>query len=214
MGKVKLPIAIFGAKINPELMAQAVRIYLANQRRGTANTKDRGDVSGGGRKPWRQKGTGRARQGSIRSPLWVGGGVAHGPHPKDWSLKFNKKMKRKALFSALSQRYLQQKIKVIEKLNFSEPKTKKAKELIDKIGLPKRILIVLPQVDKGSYLSFRNLPDCASVMAAQLNTYLVLKYDELLIVKESLPVLEKTFLGAINSRKAIAEKEIKDVRSH
>lgn len=195
IGEVSLPTEIFGVKENPSLIAQAVRVYLSNQRMGTAHVKTRGEVSGGGRKPWKQKGTGRARQGSIRSPLWIKGGVAHGPVPKDWTLKMSKKMKKAALFSTLSTKYRSQKIKVLDVINFEKTKTKAAMQLLHKLGIEESTLIVLPRQDDKVYLSFRNLPQVETVVGNQINTYQVLNHVALLIVKDSLKLLEKTFLN-------------------
>jgi len=198
VGKVELPEEIFKTKINPDLMAQAVRVYLTNQRQGNASTKRRGEISGGGRKPWRQKGTGRARHGSIRSPIWVKGGVAHGPKPKDWSLKLSKKMKKAALFSALSQKHEEKNIKIIERLDFKKPKTKTAKDLLKILKLEKKVLIVLPKKEENTYLSFRNLLGIDSVIVNQISTYTVLDHEHILMTKDCIPVLAQTFLKQKN----------------
>ena len=192
-GTIDLPGDIFGLKVNPSLIAQAIRVYRANQRRGTASAKRRGEVSGGGRKPWRQKGTGRARHGSTRSPIWVKGGVAHGPLPKSWSLKMSKKMKKKALFSALSAKLQDKGVRVIEEFDFSEVKTKKAKELLGKLNLSRSVLVVVPEKDEKVYLSFRNVPRVDTIIANQLHVYGIISHDVLLIAQKAIPVLEKTF---------------------
>ena len=193
-GTTALPSEIFGLKVNSAIISQAVRVYLMNQRRGTASAKKRGEVSGGGRKPWRQKGTGRARHGSIRSPIWVKGGVAHGPLPKDWSLKMSKKMKKKALLSSLSAKFQNQSIKVIESLSFDKVKTKKAKELLKKLELSRSVLVVVPQKNDNVYLSFKNIPRVDTVIAKQINTYEVVSHDVILLVKDSIKEIKKTFI--------------------
>lgn len=204
-GTINLPTDIFGLETNPSLIAQAVRVYRANQRRGTATAKRRGEVSGGGKKPWKQKGTGRARHGSTRSPIWVKGGVAHGPLPKDWSLKMSKKMKKKALFSALSAKLQDKGIRVIEEFDFNEIKTKDAKNLLRKLELSRSVLVVVPEKDEKAYLSFKNIPRVDTIIANQLHTYGVISHKTVLIAKKAIPVLEKTFLENKKDKK-IEEK--------
>jgi large subunit ribosomal protein L4 len=193
--QAELPDGIFGVEPNEDLLAQYVRVYRANQRQGTAKAKTRGEVSGGGRKPWRQKGTGRARHGSIRSPLWVGGGTVHGPQPKDWSLKIPKNMKRKALFSALSQKLKEEGILVLNKLELKGIKTKDLKEILDKLPIKDKVLLALDTVDEKIILSARNLTGVKTIPAKDLNAYEVLNTKTLILPKKSLAVLEETFLG-------------------
>lgn len=193
--KVELNPEIFEIEPNEELMAQYMRVYLANQRRGTVKTKTRAEVSGGGRKPWRQKGTGRARHGSIRSPLWVGGGVAFGPRPRDWRLKMPKKMRGKALFSALSQKAKEGKILVLNKLNLKELKTKAMKEIVAALcpDRERKTLLILPEPDEKVILSARNLSHVRTILARNLNAFEVLRAGNLILLKDSLKVIEETF---------------------
>lgn len=194
VGTTELNPTIFSAKINEQLMAQAVRVRLANARLGTAKTKGRGEVAGGGRKPWRQKGTGRARQGSIRSPLWRGGGHTHPLRPREHSLKITKKMKRLALFSALSKKRIQGKIFVLDNLTLKETKTKAMAEILQKLPISKKALLVIPVKDEKIERSIRNLASKKALEARLLNTYDVLNYESAVLLKDSLPVLEQTFL--------------------
>ncbi len=191
---VGLSDAVFGIKPNEDLMAQYIRVYRANQRQGTVKTKTRGEVRGGGKKPWRQKGTGRARHGSIRSPIWVGGGTVHGPQPKDWSLKMPKKMRRKALFSALSQKLKKGKILVITKIGLKEVKTKELKEILDRLPTKGKTLIALDKMDQKVILSAQNLPKVKTIQVKDLNTYEVLNAETVVFLKSALKVLEETFL--------------------
>jgi len=192
--KVDLDDRIFGIEPNEDLLAQYVRVYLANQRQGTAKVKTRGEVSGGGRKPWRQKGTGRARHGSIRSPIWVGGGTVHGPKPKDWSLRMPKKMRRKALFSALSQKVKEGGVLVLNKLELGRIKTKDLDKILKNIPIRGKTLLVLDKVDKNVVLSARNMPEVKAIQAKELNAYEVLGAQTLVFPKKALRVLEETFL--------------------
>lgn len=193
-GVVSLNPTIFAAKINEQLMAQAVRVRLANARLGTVKTKGRGEVRGGGRKPWRQKGTGRARHGSIRSPIWVGGGHAHALRPRDLSLKMPTKMKRLALFSALTKKFKEGKIFILDKLDLKEVKTKVMIETLQKLPVAKKVLLVIPRKDEKTEFSIHNLPKKKALEARLLNTYDVLNYDSVVLLKDSLKVLEETFL--------------------
>jgi large subunit ribosomal protein L4 len=145
VGSRDLPAEVFEAKVSVPLMHQVVLAGMASLRRGTHSTKTRGEVSGGGRKPWRQKGTGRARQGSTRAPQWTGGGVVHGPQPRDHSMRVNKKMKRGALRSALTDALRSDKLVILEDLSFEEPKTKRAAEVLDALELTGKVLLVLPE---------------------------------------------------------------------
>ncbi len=195
IGEVELSDKIFGAAYKPALIKQVILAILANARRPVAHTKDRGDVSGGGKKPWRQKGTGRARHGSIRSPIWVGGGVAHGPrNEKDYSQKVNKKMKKAALASALSAKVRENELLLVDSLNFEEPKTKLAKEILnafaglenfEKLAYKKKnaALIVLPDADALVEKSFANFGNVEVKDARNINTYDVFKYKYIIVVK-------------------------------
>jgi large subunit ribosomal protein L4 len=183
---------VFEARVSVPLMHQVVVAGMAAIRRGTHATKTRGDVSGGGRKPWRQKGTGRARQGSIRAPQWSGGGVAHGPHPRDHSMRVNKKMKRGALRSALTDALTSGKVCVVDELSFDEPKTRRAAEVIEALELEGSVLLVLPGPSSDGIVerSFRNLASVRVAYVPALAVYEVLAADRVLFTQGALDVLE------------------------
>ena len=183
LGQVTLPKETFGGKINEKLMAQAVRIYFANRHPKMASAKTRSEVKGGGRKPWRQKGTGRARAGSTRSPLWVGGGVVFGPKPNSKKLKLSKKMKKRALVSALSQKAKVGEILVVSNLEKLAPKTKMAVGLLKKLKVDGKTLLVLEQNKKNIKLAMRNIPDLNIDLAESLNAYEVLSHKNLMFEK-------------------------------
>jgi large subunit ribosomal protein L4 len=191
-GNRDLAPALFEANVSVPLMHQVVIAGLAGLRAGTHSTKTRGEVSGGGKKPWRQKGTGRARQGSIRSPQWVGGGIAHGPQPHDHAMRVNKKMKRGALRSALTDAARSDKLAVVTDLAFDEPKTKHAVQILEALGLTGKILVVLDQpTDDGAVeKSFRNLPEVRVAYAGGLGTYDLLRADRVLFTAAALDVIE------------------------
>lgn len=191
-GSRELPADLFEAKVSVPLMHQVVLAGLAGIRAGTHSTKTRGDVSGGGKKPWRQKGTGRARQGSIRSPQWVGGGVSHGPHPHGHEQRVNKKMKRGALRSALTDALQSGKLAVVKELEFDEPKTREAAALLQALELDGRVLLVLPEPQEMVEKSFRNLPAVRIAYAKSLGTYEVLRADRVLFTDAALGVIEGT----------------------
>ena len=176
-----LPPEVFEAKINVALMHQVVTAAQAGLRAGTHSTKTRADVAGGGKKPWRQKGTGRARHGSIRSPIWVGGGVAHGPKVRDHAQRVNKKMRRGALLSALSDAAASGKLAVIDELAFDEPETRRARQLLEALELEGRILLVLGEPHEATEKSFRNLQQVRITFAGGLGTYEVLRADRVLL---------------------------------
>jgi len=195
VGEIKLEPKIFNIEIKPELIQQAVRTQLANKRKVIAHTKERPEVRAGGRKPWRQKGTGRARHGSIRSPIWKGGGVTFGPRKnRNFSLKMNKKARKKALLMALSDKAKNNCIVVLDKLELSVIKTKDFLKIISRLPLKKKILAVLPKSDQKIVKSDRNLPNVKTINANSLNVVDVLGYEYLLILKNSLTVIEKTYL--------------------
>ena len=189
VGEVEVSDEIFAAPIRPHLVHRAVVYYLALWRRGTASTKTRGEVRGGGRKPWRQKGTGRARHGSIRSPIWRGGGVVHGPKPRDFSLKMNKKEKRAALISALSDRAKEGMITVLEDFELPEIKTKRFCQIKELFGW-KKPLIVVDRWIESLYLSSRNVPKVKMILSKDINTYDVVNYYELVFTKEAIKQVE------------------------
>jgi large subunit ribosomal protein L4 len=192
-GEVDLPDAIFSEKPNVPVMHQAYLRQLANGRQGTASTKTRANVSGGGAKPYRQKGTGRARHGSIREPSMKGGGKVFGPKPRDYSQRMPRQMRRLALRSALSQKATEEKIRVIEAFVFDEPKTKQAQELVEAIGLDSTTLVVLPAPSYTVSRSFENLAMAKIVLARNLNVRDVFSHTYLLISKDSIEQLEENF---------------------
>ena len=184
---VELDAETFGIEPNVPVMHQVVNAQLAARRAGTHSTKTRSEVRGGGAKPWKQKGTGRARAGSSRSPIWIGGGIAHGPKPRDYAERTNKKMKRLALRSALSDRAAEGKVIVVEDWNFDAPSTKEALKTLGDLGAEGRVLIVLTDEDVNATKSFANLPDAHVLKAGQLNTYDVLVNDCIVFSRQTLP---------------------------
>jgi large subunit ribosomal protein L4 len=186
VGEQELDPAVFDVEVNVPVMHQVVTAGLAAQRSGTHSTKTRAEVAGGGRKPWRQKGTGRARHGSIRSPLWVGGGVAHGPRPRSHAVRVNKKMKRLALRSALTDRARSDRIRILDKLSFEEPSTAHAVEVLASLKVEGLVLLVSHDRNEPVVKSFRNLPDVKLVHPGGLSTYDVLRADWVVFTKEAL----------------------------
>ncbi|HJQ76425.1 MAG TPA: 50S ribosomal protein L4 [Acidimicrobiia bacterium] len=184
-GDIKLEADVFGIEPNLDVLHQVVTAQLAAARAGTASTKTRGAVRGGGKKPWRQKGLGRARHGSIRSPQWVGGGVAHGPQPRDFGQRTPKKMKRLALRSALSARASESAIMVVEELDWSAPKTKQAVKLLDAMGVTGKTLVVMTQLDASAGKSFRNLAEVRLVEPGHLTAYDVLWSDQVVFTSHT-----------------------------
>ncbi len=184
-GDIKLESSVFGIEPNMAVLHQVVTAQLAAARGGNASTKTRGQVRGGGRKPWRQKGLGRARHGSIRSPQWVGGGVAHGPQPRDYSQRTPKKMKKLALNSALSARASEAAVKVIDDLDWSAPKTKQAVSLLEAMDAGGKTLLVLSQLDGAAGKSFRNLPEVRMVEPGHLTAYDVLWSDNVVFTSHT-----------------------------
>jgi large subunit ribosomal protein L4 len=184
--------AVFGAKVSAALMHQVVVAAQASLRRGTHATKTRGEVSGGGKKPWRQKGTGRARQGSNRAPQWTGGGVVHGPQPRDHDIRVNKKMRKGALRSALTDALQSDKLVVVNDVEFDEPKTKRAAEILDALKVDGKVLLVLAEpTDTGAAeKSFRNIQGVRVAYAKSLGVYEVVAADKLVLTSASLDVLE------------------------
>ena len=189
VGSTELPAAWFEGEINVPVMHQVVTAQLAAARQGTHKTKTRGEVRGGGGKPWRQKGTGRSRQGSTRSPQWVGGGVAHGRVPKDWSVRVNKKVKRVALRSALTDRANNELITVVRGLSFDAPRTKDAVAALSALGLEGRTLVVLAERDEATMRSFRNLPNVHTLVVDQLNTHDVVVSDVVVFDEDALDLI-------------------------
>src|SRR4030043_1962203 len=186
-GTIKLSEKIFGLKINNNLIYQVINVQLANKRKHLAKVKDRGEVRGGGRKPWRQKGTGNARAGSNRSPIWRGGGVVFGPRPRDYSFKLNKKVIRQSKLIALSEKFKDKKIIILDKLSFKSPETKKAAKILKKLNLDKgKVLMVFDNLNTGEVKSFRNIGNVMVESAKGLNAYIILRADYLVFTKSSL----------------------------
>ena len=187
VGEVVLDESIFGVEPNIGLMHQVVNAQLAARRAGTHSTKGRAEVAGGGAKPWRQKGTGRARHGSIRSPQWRGGGAAHGPKPRDYRQRTPKKMKRLALAGALSDRARTGSVIVVDRWSFDRPRTRDAVAALEAIGAAGKVLVVLGDADGDAQKSFRNLPPVHCLHVRELNTYDVLNSDVVVFTSDTLP---------------------------
>ena len=192
VGTIELNDAVFGVEINEHLVHMAVVNQLANNRQGTQKAKTRSEVSGGGRKPWRQKGTGHARQGSTRAPQWTGGGVVFAPVPRDYSFKINKKEKRAALKSALTSRVEASKLVVVDELKFDEIKTKKMQGVLNALNV-KKALIVLKDNDQNVLLSARNIADVRTVLTSTLNVFDILKYDTVVVTKAAVENIEEVY---------------------
>ena len=193
VSETELNDAVFGITPNEGVMHAMVVNYLANQRQGTQSTLTRAEVSGGGRKPWRQKGTGRARQGSTRSPQWTHGGIALGPKPRTYKLSLNKKVRAIALQSALSAKCASDEIKVVDAIATSEFKTKTMVNMLTAIGAGKKALVVLPENDKMIIKSFANIPGVKTTLANNLNVYDILNCGSLVIAKPALEIIEEVY---------------------
>ena len=192
VGSIELNDAVFGVEVNEHLVHMAVVNQLANNRQGTQSAKTRSEVSGGGRKPWRQKGTGHARQGSTRAPQWTGGGIVFAPKPRDYSFKMNKKEKRIALLSALSSKVAESKIVVLDEFKLDEIKTKKFVEVMNNLKV-ENALVVLEGENKNAVLSGRNIPSVKVTATNEINTYDVLKYTTLVVTKAAVEKLEEVY---------------------
>ncbi len=192
VGKIDLNDAVFGVEVNEHLVHMAVVQQLANKRQGTQKAKTRSEVSGGGRKPWRQKGTGHARQGSIRAPQWKGGGVVFAPVPRDYSFKLNKKEKRAALKSALTSRVQENKLIVVEELKFDEIRTKNFKAVMDNLKVNKA-LVVLGEKNDNTVLSARNIPTIQTAYADNINVYDIMKGGTLVLTKDAVTKIEEVY---------------------
>ncbi len=192
VGTIELNDAIFGVEVNEHLMHMAVVQQLANKRQGTQKAKTRSEVSGGGRKPWRQKGTGHARQGSTRSPQWTGGGVVFAPTPRDYSFKLNKKEKRAALKSALTSRVQENKFIVVDEMNFGEIKTKNFQAMLNNLSVAKA-LVVLEEGNKNAVLSARNIADVKTAATNTINVYDILKYNTVIATKAAVAAIEEVY---------------------
>ncbi len=192
VGKLDLNDAIFGVEVNEHLVHLAIVQHLANMRQGTQKAKTRSEVSGGGRKPWRQKGTGHARQGSTRSPQWTHGGVVFAPTPRDYSFKLNKKEKRAALKSALTSKVADGKLMVIDELKFDEIKTKKFAEVLKNLDA-KKALVVINENDKNVVLSARNIPDAKTSLTGNINVYDVMNAGTVVLTKDAVSTIEEVY---------------------
>ena len=192
VGSLELGDAVFGAKINEHLVHMAAVQQLANNRQGTQKAKTRSEVRGGGRKPWRQKGTGHARQGSIRAPQWKGGGIVFAPTPRDYSFKLNKKEKRAALKSVLTSKVNESKFIVLDELKLDEIKTKKFKEVLDNLKVNKA-LVIINENDKNIVVSSRNLPSVKTAITNTINVYDILKYDTIVVTRDAVATIEEVY---------------------
>ncbi|MBO5043081.1 MAG: 50S ribosomal protein L4 [Clostridia bacterium] len=193
VGTMVLSDMIFGAEINAAVLHAAVRAYLLNQRQGTQSTLTRTEVSGGGRKPWRQKGTGRARQGSTRSPQWTHGGIALGPKPRSYHTGMNKKTKRVALFSALSAKVAEGKLIIVDEIKCAEYKTKTMVNMLKALGAENRTLVVLPEVNPYTIKSCANIERVETCLFSTINVYEILKADKLVITAAAVKMLEEVY---------------------
>ena len=192
VGTINLSDAVFGVEVNEHLMHMAVVQQLANKRQGTQKAKTRSEVSGGGRKPWRQKGTGHARQGSTRAPQWTGGGVVFAPTPRDYSFKLNKKEKRAALKSALTSRVQENKFIVVDEMNFGEIKTKNFQTMLNNLSVAKA-LVVIEEGNTNAVLSARNIADVKTAGTNTINVYDILKYNTVIATKAAIATIEEVY---------------------
>ena len=192
VGKMELNDAVFGVEVNEHIVHEVVVAQLANKRQGTQSAKTRSEVSGGGKKPWRQKGTGHARQGSTRAPQWTGGGIVFAPKPRDYSIRLNKKERRLAIKSVLTSKVQDSKFFVLDELKLDEIKTKKVKAVLDALKVQKAV-IVLPEMDKNVILSAKNIPGVITAQANLINTYDLLKYDAVVTTKAGVAKIEEVF---------------------
>lgn len=193
VGEIELNDSVFGIEPNEAVMYEFVKMQLANKRQGTSSTKTRGEVRGGGRKPWRQKGTGRARVGSTRNPVWRGGGVAFGPHPRDYSYRLPRKVRRLAMRSALSSKVLDQQIIIVDGFSFEEPRTKTMVESLKALNAGKKTLLVTVDDDINLIKSARNIPGVKPLTADFINVYDVLNCETLLMTKDAVARVEEVF---------------------
>jgi large subunit ribosomal protein L4 len=191
--EIELNDAIFGVEVKNSVMHRSVVTQLANSRQGTQSAQTRGEVRGGGRKPWKQKGTGRARAGTLRAPNFVGGGVVFAPKPRDYSKKLNRKENRAALRSALSEKVSDEKLIVLDQLTFSDIKTKSMLEVLENLNV-KKVLIIINDNDKNVILSARNIPGVQMSLTNTINVYDILKYDKLIVTKDAVATIEEVYV--------------------
>ncbi|MFA7573857.1 MAG: 50S ribosomal protein L4 [Lutispora sp.] len=194
VGDVDLRDSIFGVNVNVEAMHQVVKMLLANKRQGTQSALTRAEVRGGGRKPWRQKGTGRARHGSIRSPQWTHGGIVFAPKPRSYRYTLPKKIKRIAMKSALSSKVADNSIIVLDELNFEAPKTKQIVNMLENLKVDSKVLIVLPEKNENVEKSARNIPNVKTSFVNTLNVYDILNYDKFIITKSAVEKVEEVYV--------------------
>jgi len=193
VGTMELSDSVFNIQVNKPILHEAVKNFLANQRQGTQSTLTRAEVAGGGRKPWKQKGTGHARQGSTRSPQWTHGGIAFGPKPRSFKYSLNKKVKRIAMKSAFSAKFQSDEIKVIDSMDLSEIKTKKMVEIFKALEINGKTLLVLPNVDEKIIKSARNIVGVKTTQVNTLNVYDILKYDNFVVLKDAVAKIEEVY---------------------
>ncbi|WP_077368844.1 50S ribosomal protein L4 [Anaerosalibacter sp. Marseille-P3206] len=193
VGEMELKDSIFGVEINEHAMYEMVKNHLANRRQGTQCVKTRAEVRGGGRKPWRQKGTGRARQGSIRAPHWTGGGVSFAPKPRDYSYNVPKKVRRVAMKSAFSSKVVENEMIVLDELNLAEPKTKEMAKILANIKAGKKALIVMDEKNDNVIKSVKNIPNVKATLVSTLNVYDILNYDSFIITKGAVSKVEEVY---------------------
>jgi large subunit ribosomal protein L4 len=194
VSQIELNDAVFDAEANPDVMYEVVRMQMASKRRGTASTKERGDIRGGGKKPWRQKGTGRARAGTTRSPLWRGGGTVFGPSPRSYAYKLPKKVKKMALVSALSMKFNEQRIIILKEFPLEEIKTRKFKEVMDRFGF-KKALFVLDKSNPALEKSSRNLSDIKMIKSEGINVYDLLDHEYIVLLEPTVRMIEGALLA-------------------
>lgn len=195
-GAIELSESVFGAEVNQSAVHAVVRAYLMNQRQGTQSTLTRAEVSGGGRKPWRQKGTGRARQGSTRSPQWTHGGIVFGPKPRKYKVSINKKLKRVAMKSALTSKVLAGELIIVDNIALNEYKTKNVIAMLSALGAAKKTLIVSAEADKFLYISAANIPGVDTAPANSINVYNILKHDTMVVTKAAIDKIEEVYANA------------------
>jgi len=193
VGEMELSDNVFGVEINHDALYHVIKNHLANRRQGTQSAKTRAEVRGGGRKPWRQKGTGRARQGSIRSPQWTGGGIVFAPKPRDYSYRVPKKVRRLAIKSALSSKVLENKIIVLDQLTLDQPKTKEMAKILENIKANKKALIVMEEKNENVIKSARNISNVQTTLVNTLNAYDIMKYDSFIITQDAVKKVEEVF---------------------
>ncbi len=193
VGEMELSENVFGAVINQNVLHDVVKNYLANQRQGTQSAKTRAEVRGGGRKPWKQKGTGRARQGSIRSPQWIGGGVVFAPKPREYRYELPKKVRRLAMKSALSSKVQSENIIIIDELNMNTPKTKDMANILKNLSVEKKVLIVMDEKNDNVVKSANNLPGVTTTLVTTLNVYDILNHEKFVITKDAVHRVEEVY---------------------